>query len=135
MNKDKLTAPAWQTEAAVNYVLDLYHQQRRAHNDWLDKTEWVQETAHYSELGMHRADVMRKRLMEAEGRERRLLEDFESELRRLHELNTEMLEALKAADWYIGQLELIVYHGDDDDIHEERAKVQAAIAKAKGEQV
>lgn len=30
-------------------------------NEWLDKTEWVQKTAHPSELGMHRADVIKAR--------------------------------------------------------------------------
>ena len=38
------------------------------------------------------------------------------------------LEALKAADWYIDQLEMIVYCVDDEGTHENRAKVQAAIA-------
>lgn len=38
------------------------------------------------------------------------------------------LEALKAADWYIDQLEMVVYCVDDEGTHENRAKVQAAIA-------
>ena len=37
------------------------------------------------------------------------------------------LEALECGDWYIGQLEAIVYIADDKDVHEERAKVQSAI--------
>ena len=37
------------------------------------------------------------------------------------------LEALESADWYIGQLEWIVYSPDDTGTHEERAKVQSAI--------
>ena len=37
------------------------------------------------------------------------------------------LEALKEGDWYIGQLETIVYSADDDGIHGNRAKVQEAI--------
>ncbi|NBB11800.1 hypothetical protein [Pseudomonas sp. SLFW] len=32
-----------------------------AYKEFSDKTDWVQETAHGSELGMHRADVLRKR--------------------------------------------------------------------------
>jgi 20S proteasome alpha/beta subunit len=40
------------------------------------------------------------------------------------------LEALESADWYIDQLEMIVYCVDDDGIHESRAKVQAAIKEA-----
>jgi hypothetical protein len=38
------------------------------------------------------------------------------------------LEALESADWYIGQLELLVYSPDDTGTHEERAKVQSTIA-------
>lgn len=38
------------------------------------------------------------------------------------------LEALESSDWYIGQLEWIVYSPDDTGTHEERAKVQSAIA-------
>ncbi|AJO79393.1 hypothetical protein [Pseudomonas sp. MRSN 12121] len=30
--------------------------------EWIEKTEWVQKTGHWSELGMHRADVLRKRI-------------------------------------------------------------------------
>jgi hypothetical protein len=32
---------------------------------WLDKTEWVQETVKPHELGMHRADVLKQRILEA----------------------------------------------------------------------
>lgn len=53
-----------------------------------------------------------------------------AELRRLHEVNQELLDALKSADWYIGQLEPFVYGPDDNGIHEEHAKVLAAIARA-----
>lgn len=63
------------------------------------------------------------------------MDDAASELRRLHELNIELLEALKAADWYIGQLEPFVYGADDNGVHEEHAKVRAAITKATGEQL
>jgi len=41
------------------------------------------------------------------------------------------LEALEAGDWYIGQLEAIVYHADDLGTHEDRAKMQAAITAIK----
>jgi hypothetical protein len=37
------------------------------------------------------------------------------------------LEAMEAADWYIDQLEMIVYSSDDKSTHEERVKLQAAI--------
>ena len=38
------------------------------------------------------------------------------------------LDALEAGDWYIDQLEMIVYSADDTGTNGERAKVQAAIA-------
>lgn len=38
------------------------------------------------------------------------------------------LEALESFDWYIGQLERIVYSPDDTGTHDARAKVQSAIA-------
>jgi acetolactate synthase regulatory subunit len=41
------------------------------------------------------------------------------------------LEALESADWYIDQLEQIVYDVDDTGTHEERAKVQSAITAIK----
>ena len=41
------------------------------------------------------------------------------------------LEALEGADWYINQLEMIVYSVDDDGTHENRLKVQQAIAAIK----
>lgn len=40
---------------------------KRAHEQWLDKTEWVQETVKAGELGMHRADVLRQRIKALEG--------------------------------------------------------------------
>jgi len=38
------------------------------------------------------------------------------------------LSALECSDWYMGQLELIVYSHDDTEIHDARAKVQSTIA-------
>lgn len=35
-------------------------------NEWIDKTNWVQDTAHWSELGMHRADVIKQRFYQKE---------------------------------------------------------------------
>lgn len=47
-------------EAAAE--LRRLRQHERALAEWLEKTEWVQQTAQPGELGMHRADVLRKRL-------------------------------------------------------------------------
>jgi hypothetical protein len=41
------------------------------------------------------------------------------------------LEALEAADWYINQLEIILYSADDAGTHEDRLKVQQAITAIK----
>ncbi len=56
-----------------------------------------------------------------------------AELRRLHSVNAQLLEALDNLLWYVGQLEMIVYSADDTGEHEEVAKARAAIAAAKGE--
>ena len=42
---------------------DLY---KAAYDKWQEKTEWVQQTATYDELGMHRADALRKRIEQLE---------------------------------------------------------------------
>ena len=81
------------------------HQHELAHIKWLEKTEWVQDTAHYSELGEHRADVIKQR--------------FD----RLHKVNQELLAALKS-------LVQVVAHLDPCPATLEQAR--AAIAK--GEQ-
>ena len=39
---------------------------REAWYEWSEKTDWIQETATVKELGMHRADVMRKRIEDLE---------------------------------------------------------------------
>ena len=38
---------------------DLY---KAAYDEWQEKTEWVQQTATYDELGMHRADILKQRI-------------------------------------------------------------------------
>lgn len=50
------------------------------------------------------------------------------QVERDEELLQKALEALESADWYIGQLEWIVYSPDDTGTHEERTKVQSTIA-------
>lgn len=40
-------------------------QHETANAEWQEKTEWVQETGQWYELGMHRADVLRKRCDDA----------------------------------------------------------------------
>ena len=46
----------------------------QALRQWLDKTEWIQETGRGSELGLHRADAVRQRLVRVEAQRDALLE-------------------------------------------------------------
>mgnify|MGYP002623453841 FL=1 len=71
------------------------------------------------------------RVQAAEARAERLEEavrKLEEREQRDEALLKRALEALESADWYIGQLEWIVYSPDDTGTHEERAKVQSTIA-------
>lgn len=99
-------------EAAAE--LRRLHQHEVAHSEWLDKTEWVQDTAHYSELGEHRADVIKKR--------------FD----RLHALNQELLEALELALFAHGKMLLSDPPQEAWKTYEVESKARAAIAKAQG---
>lgn len=40
---------------------------KAAYDVWQDKTDWVQKDHHWSELGMHRADVLKRRIETLEG--------------------------------------------------------------------
>lgn len=42
-----------------------------AHDEWAEKTHWVQQTAQPHELGVHRADVLRDRINRAAAAERK----------------------------------------------------------------
>lgn len=42
--------------------IERLRQFEAAYKEYSDKTNWVQESAHWSELGMHRADVLRGRI-------------------------------------------------------------------------
>ena len=46
-------------------ILEL-EQYRKFWYEWSEKTDWVQETAKAKELGMHRADILRKRIEDLE---------------------------------------------------------------------
>ena len=45
---------------------------RTAYNEWIDKTEWVQESNPPKYIGMHRADALKDMISELEERTRRL---------------------------------------------------------------
>ena len=67
------------------------HQHELANQVWHEKTEWVQQTAQPSELGMHRADVLRQRID------------------RLHAVNEELLGALKACRSMVGHPDNLLF--------------------------
>ena len=46
-------------------ILEL-EEYRKSWYEWSEKTDWVQETAKPKELGMHRADILRKRIEDLE---------------------------------------------------------------------
>lgn len=48
-----------------------------AFNEWLDKTDWVQDTGQALELGMHRADVLRARIEALDAANKALRADAE----------------------------------------------------------
>ena len=104
LNADAYWSPMLGEQAADE--LRRLHQHELAHIKWLEKTEWVQDTAHYSELGEHRADVIKQR--------------FD----RLHEVNQELLEALNA---------MLTHMGMDEDVWNKPTFDQARAAIAKGE--
>ncbi len=78
------------------------------------------------------ADALERRLPH-DAYELRVQTEAAAELRRLHSVNAQLVEALEALLWYVGQLEMIVYSADDTGEHEEVTKARAAIAAAKGE--
>jgi len=51
-----------QDQEAAAAELRRLHQVDVAHGWWLEKTEWVQESSEASDLGKHRADVIKQRL-------------------------------------------------------------------------
>lgn len=52
---------AYSTIARLEAEVERLQRFETAYKEFSDKTDWVQESAHWSELGMHRADVLRKR--------------------------------------------------------------------------
>lgn len=53
-------------EAATAPLRDRIASLETALHEWLDKTEWVQQTCRPRELGLHRADVLKARIAELE---------------------------------------------------------------------
>jgi hypothetical protein len=92
-------------ERAAGNELRRLHQHELASRDWLDKTNWVQETAQDGEFGMHRADVLKKRIDA------------------LNESNTELLAAL----------EKLARVGNGDHYGNSEGNMIARAAIAKGE--
>lgn len=62
----------------TEYGAGLLNNYKSAYEEWQDKTEWVQQTATYDELGMHRADALRKRIDQLEEMNKQLREQSEA---------------------------------------------------------
>lgn len=59
---DPAEASKWRNEAhRFNLEVEHLRQFKTSYMEWLDKTDWVQQTVATKELGMHRADVIKQR--------------------------------------------------------------------------
>ena len=67
--RNSLTAALMRCSASE---LEALCSEAAAYHEWQDKTEWVQKTAQPSEMGMHRADVLRQRIEALEADAKRL---------------------------------------------------------------
>ena len=122
LRTDGASAVRWAPSSAYwsDVLRDLFGPDARKGIDLLE-TRWRKE--------LERADKLAEALEEREQRNEELLRQaLEEHEQRDEALLRQALDALKAADWYIGQLELLVYSPDDTGTHEDRAKVQSAIA-------
>ena len=71
-----MTAPNPTELARENEILRAENDSLRATHDrlaaafdeWIEKTDWVQQTVQVHELGKHRADVLRGRITELEAK-------------------------------------------------------------------
>jgi DNA repair exonuclease SbcCD ATPase subunit len=110
----------------------------RLRTDGASAVRWAPGSAYWSDVlrelfGPHARDgidVLETRWQAALERAERLAEmlrELEEREQSDEAMLRQALEALESADWYIGQLEWIVYSPDDTGTHEERAKVQSAI--------
>lgn len=79
---------------------------RAAFDEWLSKSEWVQDTATPGELGMHRADVLRQRI-ERLAAERDALraevERLRSDVERLRAAALAVCNEADARYWVLGR--------------------------------
>jgi hypothetical protein len=66
----------------------LLRQHEIANNLWIEKTDWVQQTAQDSELGLHRADALRLRI-----------ENYEALLRQALEASQALIDRWDSPDW------------------------------------
>ena len=54
--------PDWEEMQAAAAELRRLHQHELANIEWIEKTEWVRQTARPRELGLHRADALKQRI-------------------------------------------------------------------------
>lgn len=87
--------------------LHRLHDYKSSYEIWLEKTNWVQDSSQWHELGKHRADVLKDRID------------------RLHEVNQELVEALEQITKVEYQSPVTMYQAMEDI-------AKAALAKARG---
>lgn len=81
---------------SVDYSLDeIASPERMALREWLDKTDWVQKSSTVQELGMHRADVLRKRIQALEAKPATVAPN----IRAARDAIIKVCEALEPEDW------------------------------------
>lgn len=98
----------------------------QALDEWIEKTEWLQKTATPAELGMHRADVLAKRLTDTLNVLASAHCGYQAKLRELETQKNELLkQALEALSTCSG-----VAHWPT--LEPVKDKLRAAIAKAEG---
>lgn len=91
MTNEEMIAELEQENRLLRARNDRLHQCELAFNEWIEKTEWVQQTARTGELGMHRADVLKARI---EGMERELADLCEAVAKRLEQAGAGMQAGL-----------------------------------------
>lgn len=99
---------------------------KSAYEVWQDKTEWVQETAQPHELGMHRADVLAKRLTDTANALASAHYGYQA---KLHELETQKNELLRQAIEALSTCSGVAHWPTLEPV---KNKLRAAIAKAEG---
>ena len=77
LSRDELFLKECSPEAVIALIDEIQRLKSVEHafTEWIEKTEWVQATVQPTELGRHRADVLRARIDNLKTEDERLRED------------------------------------------------------------